>query len=174
MADRDPPFPPKWLPPFINIVIGTTVVVGYLVLFLLGVHRAWFRDAAPTWPVANEDVQSLLAGIGGIAATLFAMTLGLPTDDKVHRRSAKVLSIWPPRPDATGIRNWDWEGFERRVLVGLGVTLVLAYLVLTPLGLAATIWRTDHTPEFIAKFSGPGVAALLTAATLWLGRLARR
>jgi hypothetical protein len=174
MSSPVPGFPPRWLQVGVNVGLAVTLLGGYLVLFGWGTYRAWRGIGESTWPVDNEDLHTVLSGIGGLLATIFAVALNLPVNDTMGRRSARVLSIiLPPKPDITGQARWDWDKLENQVLTVVGVAMVLAYLMLVPLGFFATLFHADHTPDFIEKFSGPGMGVLVTAVTLWVGRLAR-
>jgi hypothetical protein len=168
-----PGWPPDWLGPAVNIFIAVLMLGGYYALFGIGTWRALRGTGDSNWPTDNADLQTVLSGIGGLIATVFAVTLNLPTTETLGVRVARVLSVVRPPRDDDGNRVWRWESTEQRWLILLGLTLVISYAVLVPLGFIAALIRTDHTPGFIAKFSGPGMGIFVTALTLFLGKLTR-
>jgi hypothetical protein len=137
---------------------------GYLVLFVWGLVLGLHGKANADWPTGNEDAQTLLSSIGGLAAVFFTVALNLPGKDPPRVRAARVLGF---------VRAPDWKGIDRKVLVVLGTLLVILFPLLTLAGFAETIWRTDSTPGFIAKFAGPGIGILVTAVTVSASRLTR-
>jgi hypothetical protein len=170
-SQQDPIQLPSWLSVLVNILIATLLVGGWIVLFTLGSIRGIRGEGMTTWPWSNEDGQTLLAGIGGLASTVFAIALNLPTDPKPHERVASVLQLVPTK---RFLRTPSADSVERVALIVFGILLTISVPVLIVLGAWATFKHPDETPLFISKFSGPGLGILLTALVFWFAKIARR
>lgn len=168
---QDPIQLPRWLSVLVNILIATLLVGGWIVLFTWGSLRGIRGIGDSNWPWSNADGQTLLAGIGGIATTVFAVALNLPKDSSLYVRVASTLQLVPTN---RFLRAPSADSVERAALIFFGVLLTLSVPVLIVLGAWATFKHSDSTPLFISKFAGPGLGILLTAATFWFAKIARR
>ena len=192
---------PRWLAPVTRIVLSALFMGGYIVLFIWGLWLGAFENGHGAWPHDDERLQQALAALGGIAATFFTVALNLPRDEggnsggdgntggggkphivPVPNESAGILIRKTGIAAASHaaarvlglVRKPDWDGHDERVLVVLGTALVLLFPLFTLVGLGESIFRAERdVPAFIAKFSAPGFAILLTAVTVSASRLTR-
>jgi hypothetical protein len=168
------------------------------VLFIWGLWLGVFENGKGDWPSDNEDLQSLLSTLGGIAATFFAVALNRPRQDegdteRTHESNQPTVLSLPGASSAVLLRRTglegigkasarvlglvrlpEWEGLDRTVLVVFGTLLVLLFPLLTVGGFIEAVARdTNDVPAFIAKFAGPGLGLLVTAFALSASRLTR-
>jgi hypothetical protein len=164
--DPNPPTFPRFLAPFARILLTVALVGGYLGIFGVGLWLGWMENGHKDFPTSKEAGQAVIAGLGGLAATLFTVALNLPRDrNTVFKRAAMTI----------GLRRWPgWDTIDRKVLIFFGVLLVICYIPFSIFGFVETLARKEEdVPAFIVSFAGPGMGILVTAVTISFSRLTR-
>ena len=179
---------PSWVRVFVNILIAVVLVGGFLYLYAVGNYLAWTGQSTPNWPSQDPILESLLTGVGGVMAAVFAVALNLPRSpiprsvSAVTRNMSYLMGVVPSSPERAGTRGLSkkkgagsggnggdpWDNINDKALLIFAVLLVFAYPILTFGSVYTKLKYPTLAPNFIINFAGVGAGVLLGAFAVWL------
>jgi hypothetical protein len=95
---------PAWVPVVVNIFVALVLVGAFFYFYAKGNLLAYTRKGHPDWPSSDPLLDSILTGVGGIMAAIFAVALNLPRSPvprsfrTLVSGVANVLNLVPTKP----------------------------------------------------------------------------